>query len=81
MTIDQQTITEQVQMTVAKALNVPAEVVTAELQFGDIPQWDSMGHMEVMLWLETDFSVEITNETIADLTSVPAICSYIKDKR
>jgi acyl carrier protein len=65
----------------ADALHVPPQEVTPELAFGDLPQWDSMGHMEVMMRLEEAFGIEITAETIAALTSVPAICAYLGDRR
>ncbi|HEY5671859.1 MAG TPA: acyl carrier protein [Anaerolineales bacterium] len=63
----------------ASALQVPADSVSAELSFGDLPEWDSMGHMEVMMQLEEHFGVEVSADTIAALTSVPAICSYLKE--
>ncbi len=72
-------MTEQVRNLIAGALQVPAEAVTPELSFGDLPQWDSMGHMEVMMQLEERFGVEVSTDTIAALTSVPAICDYLKE--
>jgi acyl carrier protein len=71
------TLTQQIQTVLVEALRVPPELVTPELAFGDLPQWDSMGHMEVMMYLEQQFGVEINNDTIANLTSVPAIEQYI----
>ncbi len=73
------TLTEQVCSLLAGALQVPAEAITADLSFGDLPQWDSMGHMEVMMQLEERFGVEVSADTIAALTSVPAICAYLKE--
>jgi acyl carrier protein len=70
-------LTEQIQSVLVEALRVPPEFVTPELAFGDLPQWDSMGHMEVMMYLEQHFGIEINNDTIANLTSVPAIQQYI----
>jgi acyl carrier protein len=67
----------RIQTVLAEALQVPADLVTPELAMGDLPQWDSMGHMEVMMLLEQHFGVEINNDTIANLTSVPAIYSAI----
>ena len=67
----------RIQTVLAEALQVPADLVTSELAMGDLPQWDSMGHMEVMMLLEQHFGVEINNDTIANLTSVPAIYSAI----
>ena len=72
-------LTAQVQSALVQALRLPPEQVTPELAFGDLPQWDSMGHMEVMMVLETQFGIEINAETIAALTSVPAICAYIQE--
>jgi acyl carrier protein len=76
---DDTPLTFRVQSLLASTLRVPADLVTSELAFGDIPQWDSMGHMEVMMSLEERFSVEINDETIRDLVSVPIICQYIQE--
>jgi acyl carrier protein len=72
-----ETLTQQIQAVLVEALQVPPELITPELAFGDLPQWDSMGHMEVMMYLEQRFGIEINNDTIAGLTSVPAIEQYI----
>ncbi len=68
---------EQVQAALAEALQTPIEDITPVLALGDLPQWDSMGHMEVMMVLEQKFGIEINADTIAALISVPAICEYI----
>lgn len=65
---------------VAGALQVSPEEVTPELAFGDLPQWDSLGHMEVMLHLEEQFGVEMDTDLIATLTSVPAICAHLQEQ-
>ena len=72
-------MTELVRHLIAGALQVPTEDVAPELSFGDLPQWDSMGHMEVMMQLEERFGVEVSADTIAALTSIPAICAYLKE--
>ncbi|MDH3943181.1 MAG: acyl carrier protein [Anaerolineae bacterium] len=68
---------QNVRDVIAKILNVPLADVPAEMAFGDIPQWDSMGHMEVMLALEENFSVPVNADTIGELVSVPLIVEYI----
>ncbi|MBN2044463.1 MAG: acyl carrier protein [Anaerolineales bacterium] len=74
----QKTLSEQVQAVLQEALRVGAGEIGPQTQFGDLPQWDSMGHMEVMVALEKAFGVEITADTITELVSIPAICSYIE---
>ena len=71
-------VLERVQALVAEALQVPADQVTPGLAFGDIKEWDSMGHMSVMMLLEEKFGIEIDADTIGTLTSIPAICAYIE---
>jgi acyl carrier protein len=81
MEIRQKELSQQVQAVMVEALKVEPEMVTPELSFGDIPQWDSMGHMEVMMLLEENFGVEINPDTIANLVSIPEICDYIGQRR
>lgn len=81
MSIVNQYLTTQVQGALVEALRVPPEQVPPDLAFGDLPQWDSMGHMEVMMTLEAQFGVEINADTIANLTSIPAICAYIGNNK
>lgn len=74
-----QPLDDQIQSLLAESLRVPPEQVSSDLQFGDLPEWDSMGHMEVMISLEARFGVEINPDTIADLTSIAAIRQYLKE--
>ena len=72
------TLSEQVQALVAEAIQAAPAEVTPNLAFGDLPQWDSMGHMEVMMRLEQQFGIEVNADTIATLTSIPEICHYLE---
>jgi acyl carrier protein len=73
-------LSQRIQSLLAEAIQVPGEMVTADLSFGDLPQWDSLGHMEVMLRLEEVFGVAIDADTIAQLISIPEICRFLEDK-
>jgi acyl carrier protein len=78
MANENELVTSQVQTLLAEVFEVPFEQVTPELAFGDLPQWDSLGHMDLMVRLEERFGVEISTESIAELVSVPAICDYLQ---
>ena len=67
------TTEQQIRTCVASALGVPESEVNAETAFGVLPQWDSMGHMSVVLAVEQAFDVAFESYEIADLTSVAAI--------
>jgi acyl carrier protein len=77
MANDENFLTQRLQAVLSEALALPPEQVTPELAFGDLPQWDSMGHMEVMMRLEEQFGIEVNAETITALTSLPAIRAHI----
>lgn len=68
---------EQVRGTLAEVFEVDSAEITPETQFGDLPKWDSMGHMDLMLALESAFGVQISAETISELISVPAILTHV----
>lgn len=79
MSVNTQVLTARVQAALSEALRISPEQIAPELAFGDLPQWDSMGHMEVVMALEAQFGIEINTDTIEQLTSIPAICSYIEE--
>ncbi|HRN51728.1 MAG TPA: acyl carrier protein [Anaerolineales bacterium] len=70
----------KLQSVFADVFNLAPEEVTLQTQFGELPAWDSMGHMDLMVALETAFGIEITAETISALISVPAILEHIQSK-
>jgi len=73
-------LTDHVQTLLAEAFQVSKDLITPELAFGDLPQWDSLGHMEIMLRLEEIFNIEVNTDTIAQLVSFPEICRYIQEQ-
>lgn len=68
---------DKIRNVVAEVLQVSIDEITADLTFGDIPQWDSLGHMEILLALEESFAIAVTAKTISDLISLPLIVEYI----
>ncbi len=72
---------EQIRTLLAEIFEVDVKEVSRETQFGDLPKWDSMGHMDLMLALENNFGVEINAESISELVSVPLILEKIQTIR
>jgi acyl carrier protein len=69
---------ERVQTAVASTLKVPVLAITATTRDIDIPAWDSLGHLNLMMALEQTFDITLEVEDFADLTSVPAILAYLE---
>ena len=57
---------KDVQALLAEAFIVAEELIGPSAAFGDIPEWDSLGHMNMLALLEERFGVEIDAEAIAE---------------
>lgn len=68
---------DKIRTVIAEVLQVSIDEITPDITFGDIPQWDSLGHMEILLALEESFAIAVTAETISDLVSLPLIVEHI----
>jgi acyl carrier protein len=62
---------------IAQALKISPEEVTGDLEYGAIESWDSLGHVSLMLQIESEYAVEIDEDTMIELTSVQAIKAYV----
>jgi acyl carrier protein len=71
-------IKEKVKTILAEALEASPAEITDDLAIGDLPQWDSMGHMTVISLLEERFGIEASTDLIAELVSLPAIVKYLE---
>ena len=51
------------------SLNIDDSVFSDKLEYNDIPEWDSIGHMSLMSALEDEFSISIETDDIVDYSS------------
>ena len=68
----------QLQSTIANTLNVPAAAITPDTRDEDLPSWDSLGQVNLIMALEQTFGVFIEVEEFGNLNSVPAILAYLQ---
>ncbi len=62
---------------IATSLKIPLAQVSDDLSYEAIEQWDSLGHVNLMLSIESAYDVEIDEDTMIELTSVRAIRDYV----
>lgn len=67
----------KLQEIIALTFGVPAGEITQTTARDDVPAWDSVGHLNLMLALEDAFGLTLDIEDMARLTSVPAILEYL----
>ncbi len=58
---------------IARVLQVSPDSVTDESSSRTLPQWDSMGHMNVVMALENEFRVRFTVHEILEMRDLPAV--------
>ncbi len=69
---------EEVKSLFIEQLQVEQELIQPTLSFGDIPEWDSIGHMTLIAALEEQFGIEVTTEAISQMVSIEAICDLVQ---
>jgi acyl carrier protein len=71
---------EEVKGVLAEALKLPVERVTDSLSFGDVSEWDSLGHMNLLMALEERYGIPLDEDLIARLVSLEAICAFLEER-
>lgn len=66
-----------VRKVISETLEISAELIHSELGYQSISQWDSMGHVNLMLAIEKNFPIKIDQDVVLELTSVAEITAYI----
>ena len=54
-----------------------ANSITADTGSWELPEWDSLAHMRLLAMLEREFGMSVTEDHVAELTSVGAILAAL----
>jgi acyl carrier protein len=71
---------DQLTVTIASAFGIPPEQVTDDCSSLTIPQWDSIGHLNLIAALEAHFNTSFTVDEILEMRSVAAIRTVLESK-
>jgi len=72
---------EQLRDIMATALEIPVDTVRENSRMSDIEEWDSLGHVHIMVALEQAFDLYMDVEDFAELDSVPAILEFLASQK
>lgn len=70
---------EKFRQTIIAALELSESAYHAELKIGDCAKWDSLGHIELIFALESEFDVRFLSDEIPELKSIPAIKKRLQE--
>jgi acyl carrier protein len=71
-----ETVLKQVMATM---LNVNASIINEDSSMDNVPSWDSLRHMNLVLALEEEFKVTIPDEDAGNITSYKLIKLVLND--
>ncbi|MFF3017241.1 citrate/2-methylcitrate synthase [Streptomyces sp. NPDC057939] len=66
-----------VERLIAQTLGISEDRVTEGLEYQSIREWDSLGHVSLMVAIEGEYAVEVDDELILALRSVAAIREFV----
>lgn len=72
------TTEDKIKSIISEALAIDISEVTLELSTGDIQQWDSVGNLNVIEMIQTEFNIEIPFDDLFELTSVQDYINEVK---
>ncbi len=71
-------IETKVKEIIAKVLNVPAGTLSEETAIGDIPAWDSLRHIQIIVAIEKEFGFKFTTDAMTDIEDVSDLVSAVE---
>jgi acyl carrier protein len=63
---------------IAGVLGVSPDQITAQTVQTDLPEWDSVNHLNLMLAIEDKFGVRLSLDDMARLRSVEAMSKFLE---
>ena len=73
-------IFEKVKSVVAEQLGIDEEEITMESSFNDDLEADSLDIVELMMALEDEFKIEISDEDAGKISTIGDVVEYIKER-
>jgi acyl carrier protein len=73
-------VLERVRSIAADVLKVPAAKITPESSTETVEGWDSVQHLNLVLALEQEFSLQFDPEEIDQMNSIGRVASVVESK-
>jgi len=63
---------------ISRVFRIPKKKICPVISYQSIPEWDSMGHLNLVMAIEQEFNCKISQEDVIELDSVGKIIAYLK---
>ncbi len=72
---------EEVKTLMARAWNIDAEAIPDDASLNQFKPWDSLGHITMLLALETEYGLALDEESVQSLRTLPLILARLESSR
>lgn len=69
---------EKLKEILALFLKIDVSEINESTSYDVIELWDSLNHMNIILSIEEEFNIKISDEVALDLTSYPLLLKFLK---
>ncbi len=78
---DGQEIRQRVQKIFREVFESPSLIVSERTTAADIPSWDSLTHINLIIALEEEFGIQFSSEEVTSMTCVGDLFAVLERKR
>lgn len=71
---------DKVLMIISNIMNVPIKLLNEESSPDNVESWDSLKHLNLILAIEQDFGITLSDEEIIEMLNVQLILEILKNK-
>ena len=65
---------------VAGVMDVPAEGLSLDTEYGGIPEWDSVMQLRMTMEIEAKYGADVPIDMVADIKTLGGFYEYVKAK-
>ena len=70
---------KEIKNSIANHFKVEVELIVDDLMVGDIPQWDSLGHISLISHLEKEFNLSIDVDQSLEMETIEDIVEILNE--
>jgi acyl carrier protein len=78
-TLPERTLEARIRDAVVRALRIDTADAAMPLEMGSTPGWDSLGHMAVVMEVETEFQTQFPSYRLPELLNVASIAHALRE--
>lgn len=77
---NKQDIPVRVEKVFREVFEEPALTISASTKAADIPKWDSLTHINLIIALEEEFEIQFTSQEVTSMTCVGDLFTLLEQK-